>query len=131
MNNILQSFEIPFQNTFELNYDTVIKLVTDLITADCWGISIDGEVMCNEYDESRSNNEIISQKLVRNYFSDDVLGCNLPHYMLRYNRKTCEIYMYGDVQRAFKLVVNLEKGDPMDSNTHKWTIYFFGMSPLN
>ena len=120
--------EPPIENSLKLHHASVQRLLIDLIGSNCWGIAIDGEVMYNKYDKSRSEDEIIRQENVRKRFmdEDEFPGQDIYHHMLSHDCKTCEVYMIGNLERAWKLVAQLEKGDPMQPETNKWTISCFG-----
>lgn len=123
---LLESYQLPSSDEL-LNHAAASKLSEILVArnGDCWAAVVDEKVKFNAYDESRSIYEILQQYTLRIHF----LGRNGVVWRAPSNGSSkCEIYMHGEVEKAWKAV--LELVDRSDPHNPKWKVKFFGNYPL-
>jgi hydroxymethylpyrimidine pyrophosphatase-like HAD family hydrolase len=77
--------------TFDELYE-VLRIIKEYIEGDCWAITINGEIIYNNYDKTKKIKKLILQDMLRNYVSDK------PRLLfgLFEKDKKIVIYMFGN-----------------------------------
>jgi hypothetical protein len=54
-------------------FDKLNKIIQEYLGGDCWAITINSEIIYNNYDKTRNANKIITQDTLRNHIIDKPL----------------------------------------------------------
>lgn len=80
------------QEQIESFYTTV----KDILGADCWALTIDGEILYNSYNNAKPMLEKINDKMVRNTLINDIHGILFVDFFRGKKDRTLILYMFGE-----------------------------------
>ena len=98
----LNSIEKPdyFEKSVYTNISEFKEILSELISANCWALVIDDDIVFNNYDHSRKNSQIIVSNMVRKFLYENPIEiCFLA-------KERIDIYMHQNNVILFSVLVS-------------------------
>jgi hypothetical protein len=86
------------------NYQDLVKLVEELVGADCWAVVVNGEPIFNSYAE-KSHKDRVLDSMYRKQLIENAHSSLLVHINRKDESAEIEIYMFG-MPEAFKYAIS-------------------------
>ena len=89
-----------FEKSRYTNLSEFKEILSELISADCWALVIDDDIVFNSYNHTRSNSQIIASNMVRKFLYEN------PSEICFLAKGSIEIYMHPEKTILYKVIVS-------------------------